>query len=123
MNIVTLTGRIARDIELRTTTSGKSVTTFSMAVDRTRQEGVDFFYVVAWDKTAENASLYLKKGSRVGVVGRLTSRTFEKNGEKRTIMEVVADNVEFLDSKPKPENAADGAAGQYDVVNNEDLPF
>ena len=120
MNIVELTGRIAKDIELRTTTTGKSVTTFSMAVDRTRQEGVDFFYVVAWDKTAENASKYLKKGSRVAVVGRLTSRTFEKNGEKRTIMEVVADTVEFLDSKPKAE---DGATEQYDVANNEDLPF
>ncbi len=123
MNIVSLTGRIAKDIELRKTNTGKSVTTFSMAVERIRQEGADFFYIVAWDKTAENAAKYLKKGSRVGVVGRLTSRTFEKNGEKRTIMEVVADNVEFLDNKPKDENGADGAAEQFVVVNNEDLPF
>lgn len=123
MNIVSLTGRIAKDIELRKTNTGKSVTTFSMAVERTRQEGADFFYIVAWDKTAENTAKFLKKGSRVGVVGRLTSRTFEKNGEKRTIMEVVADNVEFLDNKPKDENGADGAAEQFDAVNNEDLPF
>lgn len=123
MNIVSLTGRIAKDIELRKTNTGKSVTTFSMAVERIRQEGADFFYIVAWDKTAENAAKYLKKGSRVGVVGRLTSRTFEKNGEKRTIMEVVADNVEFLDNKPKDENGADGAAEQFDAVNNDDLPF
>lgn len=117
MNNVELVGRIAQDIELRKTNTGKSVTTFSLAVDRSKAEGTDFFYIVAWEHLAENMALYCRKGDRVGVIGRLASRTFEKNGEKRTIMEVIAEYVEFYEKK-RQDNAE-----RPEPVTEDELPF
>lgn len=99
MNKAIITGRLTKDVDLRTTQSGKFVTSFTVAVDR-MDEGADFIDCVAWGKTAENMQRYLSKGSKVLVLGRLSKRSYEdRNGNKRTLTEVVAESVEFLDSR------------------------
>ena len=101
-NKVFLIGRLVRDPEMRVTLSGVTVTRFTIAVDRIRrkdgQDGVtDFLRIVTWRRLAEIAGQYLKKGKLVGIEGRLQIDTFEKDGEKRTSADIVADNVQMLD--------------------------
>lgn len=108
MNKVLLIGRLTANPELRYTTSNNAVTTFSIAVDRNfkNEDGnkeADFINIVAWNKKAELIHQYLKKGDRVGIGGRLQVRKYQnERGENRYVTEVVADEVEFLNSK-KPE--------------------
>ena len=108
MNKVLLIGRLTANPELRYTTSNNAVTTFSIAVDRNfkNEDGnkeADFINIVAWNKKAELIHQYLKKGDRVGISGRLQVRKYQnERGENRYVTEVVADEVEFLNSK-KPE--------------------
>ena len=101
-NTVTLVGNITRDPELRFTPSGQANATFGLAVNRVwtdrqsneRKEAVSFFNVVCWREMAENVSESLQKGSRVVVTGRLEQRSWEtQDGEKRSVIEVVADEV------------------------------
>lgn len=105
MNLVILIGRLVADPELRFTSSGIPVGNFRLAVDRPfkNQQGereTDFINIVLWRKAAETASKYLSKGSRVGVQGSLQIRQYQnKEGQNRTIAEVVADRFEFLDTK------------------------
>lgn len=101
MNKVILVGRLARDPELRTTNSGKSVATFSLAVDRRYKQDdgpeADFFNVVAWGKTAEVICQYLSKGRQIAVEGRLQQRSYtNQNGEKRYVVEVVLEAFDFI---------------------------
>jgi single-strand DNA-binding protein len=100
INQVILMGRLTRDPETRTTTSGKSVTSFSIAVDRVGQDDqADFFDVTAWEKTGELVQQYLSKGRRVLVQGRLRQDSWEdkETGRKRSRVEVTATDVTFLD--------------------------
>lgn len=105
LNRVVLVGRMVRDPELRRTGNGTAVTSFTIAVNRafSNQNGekeADFIPCVVWQKGAENTAKYCSKGSLVGVDGRLQSRTYEdNNGNKRTVIEVVCDSVQFLESK------------------------
>ena len=106
MNKVILIGRLTRDPELRTTTSGTATTSFSIAVDRpfvnqqTGQREADFINCVAWRKQAENISRYCFKGTQVAVEGRIQTRNYDaQDGTKRYVTEVVCDNVTFLGSK------------------------
>ncbi len=105
MNKVVLIGRLTRDPELRYTGNNTPVATFSLAVDRgfSNQQGereADFINIVVWNKQAENVKNYLTKGSQVGIDGRIQTRTYDdKDGQKRYVTEVVANNVEFLGSK------------------------
>jgi single-strand DNA-binding protein len=105
LNRVVLVGRLTRDPELRYTPNGIAVASISLAVNRpfSNQQGnreADFFNVVVWRKQAENVANYLRKGSLTGVDGRLQSRSYENNeGKKVFITEVVADSVQFLESK------------------------
>jgi single-strand DNA-binding protein len=99
-NTITVVGNITRDPELRFTAGGKGVASFGIAVNRRYQvngewqEKVSFFNVVAWDSLGENAAASLNKGSRVIVTGRLEQRDYEtKEGEKRSVVEIVADEV------------------------------
>lgn len=105
MNKVILVGNLTKDPELKTTASGISVCTFTIAVNRrvsreAQAQGArdaDFFNIVAWRQTAELCAKYLAKGRKVGVVGSLQTRTYDaQDGTKRYITEVVADEVEFL---------------------------
>ena len=114
MNRVVLIGRITRDPETKTTTSGTKVAEFSIAVDkRGRDEGANFFRVKAWGNQAEYVGNYLSKGRLVAIDGRLEQRSYEKDGQKREVIEVVAESVQGLDRprdgaqpaqavKPKP---------------------
>ncbi len=98
INSVILMGRLTRDPEMRTTSGGKSVTSFSLAVDRGGQEDTaDFFDITAWEKLGELVNQYLSKGRRCLVQGRLTYRQWEQDGQKRSKVEVVATDVTFLD--------------------------
>lgn len=104
MNNVVLVGRLTRDPELRTTSTGLPTSTFSIAVNgRPNANGertTDFINIVVWRKQAENVCKYCQKGSLVGVTGRITSRSYDaQDGTKRYVTEVVADNVTFLGSK------------------------
>ena len=110
LNHVFIQGRLVRDVELRSTQSGTSVATLTVAVDRDyardgASDKTDFVNVVCWKQTAEFASKYMSKGSMVVVSGRLESRKWEdKNGNKRTEWEVVADRLYFGESKKNSDN-------------------
>lgn len=126
LNVVALQGRLARDPELRQTTAGKSVTNFTIACDRGKDQ-TDWFDVVAWEKSAEFICKYFRKGSMILVEGRLQSRKYQdKNGNNRTAIEVVAGSVNFCGKKEETEPKA-SAYGDSDVyapiADDEDLPF
>lgn len=136
MNDVKLTGRLTRDPELRHTQSGTPVASFSLAVDRKfNREEADFIPITAWRKTAEFVAKHFRKGQRVIIsAGRIRVEPYtDKEGNKRTKFEVVADEVEFADSKQAPEDrpagsmAADYMAqeGFEDITDEDDsdLPF
>lgn len=104
MNVVVLTGRLTKDVEMRNTPAGALVANFDIAVDRPTGQGkekeTDFIKIIAWQKTAELCSKYLSKGLLVGVEGRLQIRDYEaQDGQKRKVAEVVANNVQFLERK------------------------
>ena len=109
MNSCVLTGRLVADPELRTTPSGLSVCRFRIAVDRPYQKSgedrkADFIDVVAWRSNADFVTKYFRKGSMIAVQGSLQTNNYEdKNGNKRTSYEIVADRTEFCGSKPKAE--------------------
>jgi len=114
LNRVILIGRLTRDPELRTTNTGKSVVSFSIAVQKRikpsnpNEPDADFFRVTAWGQTAEFVSNYMSKGRLVAVDGRLETRKFVDNqGANREVVEVIADNVNGLD-RPR-DDAGEGA--------------
>lgn len=147
LNRVIIAGRLARDPELRRTQSGVSVTTFRIACDRdfksqSGEKTTDWIDVVAWRNTAEFVSKYFTKGRMALVEGRLQTRDWtDKDGNKRTAVEVVADNVYFGDSKRDAESGgysapsyagadrgyapAANVADQFAEIDEEDgdLPF
>jgi single-strand DNA-binding protein len=97
VNTVALIGNLASDVELREVGTDKKVAGFLLAVDRPGKEaGADFVRVCAWDRQAEVCAEYLAKGRRVAVDGRLQSRSWEDEGKRRTVVEVVANRVQFL---------------------------
>ena len=105
LNVCALQGRLARDPELRQTTNGKSVATFTLAVDRGRKDAsgrslTDWVPIIAWEQRADFAYKWLTKGQMVTVDGRLQSRTYQaKDGTSRTVLEVVANNINFWGGK------------------------
>ena len=140
INNVTLMGRLTADPELRTTTTGRNVTSFSIAVDRSfaragEDRQTDFINIVAWQQQADFVCRYFKKGSMIALTGSLQTRSYEdKSGNKRTAYEVVAREFSFCGSK------AETGSGNYDpvspssynnssaddfssVVDDDDLPF
>lgn len=139
LNCVTLMGRLVADPELKTTTSGKSVATFRIAVDRSfakqgEQRQADFITIVCWEGTANFVSRYFSKGSMIAIQGRIQTRSYEdNNGNKRTAFEVVATEVSFCGGKNEtsPGQAAAPATPTYQPVpadfegigNDDDLPF
>ena len=98
-NLTILIGRITSDPELKHTESGKAVCSFQIAVNGYKDD-VSFIPVTAWNKTAELVTQYVKKGNRIAVEGRINQRSYEhKEGGKRSVVEVVANSVQFLESK------------------------
>jgi single-strand DNA-binding protein len=106
LNQVTLMGNLTRDPELRQTPTGQNVTSFSLALNRSYkdqsgewQEATDYIDIVCWGPLAERVAQYLSKGRRCLVQGRLQSRSWEQDGQKRSKVEVLANDVTFLDSR------------------------
>lgn len=145
INNVVLMGRLTADPELRTTTTGRSVCSFSIAVQRSyarngEERATDFINIVAWENTANFVSRYFRKGSMIALQGQIQTRSYEdKTGAKRTAFEVIAREVSFCGSK-----AESGTAGVYgqpvapaqapayqsaapsdfeEITDDEDLPF
>ena len=124
MNKVILVGNLTRDPELSETPSGIAVCRFSIAVSRdySNAEGnreTDFFNITVWRGRAENCGRYLKKGNKVGVVGRLQNRSYDdKDGVKRYVTDIVADEVEFL----TPRGASEGMDDMDSVSSRREQP-
>ena len=118
LNHNVIMGRLARDPELRRTTTGKAVVSFTIACDKPGKDaGADFIPCVAWEKTGEFVNNYFHKGSPIAVEGRLTSRQYETNdGQKRTVLEVTVSQAHFCGKK---EEKTDEYTG---FVNNAQAP-
>ena len=140
LNVVAIMGRLARDPELRQTTTGKNVVSFTLAVDRGKKDAngqnqTDWLNVVAWEKTAEFVCRYFSKGNLIAVTGRLQSRSYQdKNGVNRTAVEVLASQVSFCGEKKQEnrqeerrENApsySQGNDADFALIEDDgDLPF
>lgn len=130
MNKVTIIGRLTKDPETRSTQNGVSVCSFTVAVDRRRKEdGADFLPVVAWRGTADVCGKYLSKGKQVAVFGSIQTRSYDaKDGSKRYVTEIQADEVEFLGGASKTETKAEqmpviDGASDLQEVDIDDLPF
>lgn len=130
LNKAILNGRLTKAPELKQTNSGKSVCGFTIAVDRSRdREKTDFIPIVAWGKTAEFVNQWFGKGDLITIVGRIEVRNYEdKNGNKRTATEIIAEEVLFGGSKSTGQGS--GNASQRNVAGLEevdddgaDLPF
>lgn len=119
MNRVSLVGRTTKEIELRHTKSGKAVASFNLAVSRPREKDkADFIPCVAWGQLAEIIGKYVRKGDRIGLCGRIQSRSYEKDGKTVYTLEAVIDEMEFLQDKKSPE------VDTYELVGDDaDLPF
>ena len=136
MNVVTLIGRLCNEAELKTTQSGVSVTSFTLAVDRSytpkgQDKQTDFIPCVAWRNTAEFITRYFRKGSRMAVKGELQQRSYTANdGSKRNVFEVIVDGAFFCEGK-NTDNAAPSQQftaaikGEevVEIMSDEELPF
>lgn len=130
MNSVNLVGRLTKDPEVKYTNGGTSIARFTVAVDRRfKSEGsptADFPSVVAFGKTAEFVEKYFHKGQRIGIAGRLQTGSYEKDGTKVYTTDVIAEAVEFVESKGGTGSSAKpDANGFYDVPQEEEgeIPF
>lgn len=147
INRTILVGRLTRDVDLRYTPTGVAVANFTIAVNRPfkskdGEQDADFINCVVWRKPAENLANYMKKGNQIGVDGRLQSRSYEGNDGKTVfVTEVVADSVQFLESKgskqsdspekrnspPSQDNTSAGNPFKNDAepidIHDDDLPF
>lgn len=123
MNKVILIGRVTRDPELRYTASNIPSTRFTIAVNRPfqNQNGereADFINVVVWRKQAENVKKYVSKGSLIAVEGRIQTGSYEKDGQRVYTTDVVADNVQFLESKAQSQNRSEDVTPSDFAFNN-----
>lgn len=130
LNVVAIMGRLAADPQMRQTQSGKSVASFRVAVDRGRKDAngqnqTDWLDVVAWENTAIFVEKYFSKGSMISVTGRLQSRNYQdKNGNNRTAIEIVANQVSFCGAKPRAEEPNAASNDTFAPVEDDgDLPF
>lgn len=134
MNKVYLIGNLTRDPELAETTSGIKVCRFAIAVNRTYagsdgNRETDFFNITVWRTQAENCGRYLKKGSKVAIVGSLQNRSYEdKEGVKRNVTDIIASEVEFLASRSAQDGSQEEVPSRkerpkLEPVPDDDLPF
>ena len=130
LNRVVLIGRLTKDPELRYTPNGVAVASFTLAVNRSRlnQQGereADFIPIVVWQKQAENCANYIGKGSLVAVDGRMQVRTYDgKDGQRRWVTEVIANNVPFMDKLNNNGGTLDNSiVGNEVEFTDEDIPF
>jgi len=120
MNVIAIVGRLGSTPELKTTSSGKSVASFNVAVaDPYDKDNSTWFRVTAWGKSAEFAATYLEKGRLVSINGRMTCRKYEYEGQKRESWELVADNVQGLD-RPREETGSNVRANDDRLSTTDD---
>lgn len=129
LNQVTLMGNLTRDPELRQTPTGQNVTSFSLALNRAYksangewQEATDYIDCVCWGPLAERVAQYLSKGRRCLVQGRLQSRSWEQDGNKRSKVEVLANDVTFLDSRGGGDDNSGYSGGSDSGSSSDDKP-
>lgn len=127
INTVVLAGNVVSDPEARSTSTGKSIATIRLAINNPlNDKDTVYIDVDAWEKQAEFVTNYVKKGSAVAVTGRLKQDTWEKNGEKRSKILVVAERVSFIGSKRKDENSEENASDSQPMraraVANPNMP-
>lgn len=129
MNKIILIGNLTKDPEITTTSNGVSVCKFTIAVQRkfANSEGgrdADFLNVVAWRGLAENCHKFLKKGSKVGVVGSIQVRNYDaQDGTKRYVTEVVAEEVEFLSTNRDQSDKGGEDIAKLQPIDDDNLPF
>lgn len=129
INNVTLVGRLTKDPELRYTPNGVAVANFTLAVNRqfksqSGESEADFINCVVWKKSAENLAQYMGKGGLIGVTGRVQTRSYDNQEGKRVyVTEIVAENVQFLESKKSQNNQSYSNAGEPIDISDENLPF
>ena len=129
MNKIELLGRLTKDPEIRYTQNNTPVASFSLAVNRRfAKEGeqqADFINIVAWNKTAEFCGKYFKKGSQIALVGRLQTRSYEDNGTKKYVTEVIAEEVYFADTKKDiiEDNGEPTDITSEVIAGDDSLPF
>lgn len=125
MNNVTLIGNLVRDMELKYTGGGTAIGKMSIAVNERRKQGEEwvdqahFFDMVLWGKRAEALAQYLLKGKKVGIQGRLQQQRWETDGQTRSKVEIVVEDIELLGGNPQRNTAAD----KTDQVVEDDIPF
>lgn len=121
MNTVNIMGRLTRDAEIRATQTGKSVASFTIAVDSGygEKKTANFIPCVAWEKTAEFISKYFGKGDMIAITGELRSRSYEKDGQKRTAVEILVSNVDFCGGKKE----SSSAPKFVEIEDDGELPF
>lgn len=128
INRAILIGRLTKDIELRATPNGKATCSFTLAVQRNKEQA-DFIPCVAWEKTAELLNDYTHKGSQIGAEGRIQTRSYESNGRTVYVTEVVVTEINLLDKKGEatrePERIPEYPAEKpkYPDITADDLPF
>ena len=127
MNKVVLIGRLTKDPELKFTSTGTAVTTFTLAVNRRyKREGqaeADFIPIVVWGKQAESTANYMKKGKLIGISGRIETRSYEaKDGTRKYVTEVIAEETQFIEWSSKAETEA-AIPNDLAYQENEDIPF
>ena len=132
MNKVILIGNLTKDPEISTTTTGVSVCRFTLAISRKYanadgERETDFINIVVWRTLADNCHKFLKKGSKVGVVGNIQSRSYDAtDGSKRYVTEVIAEEVEFISTKPSDgtfEKKDSSDVTKLETIDDEGLPF
>ena len=133
MNTSVLIGRLTKDVEIRKTTSGKSVTTFTLAVDRGRDAGTDYINCTAYETVADNLERFCAKGNLVAVKGRIRVETKETQQGRRIYTDVVAEHIQYLEPKRKAQNTSQPAqqlpqepkpAWNEEVsIGDDELPF
>lgn len=120
-------GRLTRDPEVRYTQSGKACAKFTLAIDRRKSgdgnQQADFIQCVAWEKTAEVISQYCTKGKKIAVEGRIQTRSYEKDGTKHYVTEVIVQSMEFCDSKGGGASTTNGGVYAGTPVPDDDIPF
>lgn len=125
MNKVVLIGRVTRDPELRYTASNIPSVRFTLAVNRpfenqNGQREADFINIIVWRKQAENVKKYVSKGSLIAVEGRIQTGSYEKDGQRVYTTDIVADNVQFLESKSQSQNRLENDVTPSDFAFNSD---
>lgn len=122
MNTVALMGRLCGNPELKSTNNGTSLTRFAIAVDRAytpkgEERKADFIDIVAWKQTAEFICRYFHKGSLIAIEGSIQTNTYEKDGQKRKSVEVVANQVSFCGAKEKTETVTE------EIIDDDSMPW